>query len=86
MKILVLSAVRLVAINILDSISDYEKRINLLVLQVNDLVLLAVNAEIAILTICWISGHFFMKTLPISIEFSAFLMRMAPIMIGNRTF
>ena len=35
------------------------KRINLLVLQVNDLVLLEVNAEIAILTICRISGHFF---------------------------
>ena len=59
MKILVLSAVRLVAINILDSISDCEKQINLLVLQVNDLVLLEVNAEIAILTICRISGHFF---------------------------
>ena len=59
MKILVLSAVQLVAINILDSISDYEKRINLLVLRVNDLVLLEVNAEIAILTICRISGHFF---------------------------
>ena len=36
-----------------------QKRINLLVLQVNDLVLLEVNAEIAILTICRISGHFF---------------------------
>ena len=35
------------------------KRINLLVLQVNDLVLLEVNAEIAILTICRISGHVF---------------------------
>ena len=30
-----------------------------MVLQVNDLVLLEVNAEIAILTICRISGHFF---------------------------
>ena len=59
MKILVLSAVRSVAINILDSISDYKKRINLLVLQVNDLVLLEVNAEIAILTICRIRGHVF---------------------------
>ena len=59
MKILVLSAVRLVAINILDSIFRLRKRINLLVLQVNDLVLLEVNAEIAILTICRISGHFF---------------------------
>ena len=38
---------------------DYEKRINLLVLQVNDHVLLEVNAEIAILTICRISGHVF---------------------------
>ena len=34
-----------------------KKRINLLVLQVNDLVLLEVNAEI--LSICWLSGHFF---------------------------
>ena len=59
---------------------------NLLVLQVNDLVLQEVNAEIAILTICRIISHFFMKTLPILIGFSAFLMRMAPIMIGNRMF
>ena len=36
-----------------------EKRINLLVLQVNDLVLLEVNAEIAKLSICRLSGHFF---------------------------
>ena len=36
-----------------------QKRINLLVLRVNDLVLLEVIAEIAILTICLISGHFF---------------------------
>ena len=36
-----------------------EKRINLLVLQVNDLVLLEVNAEIAKLSICWLSCHFF---------------------------
>ena len=36
-----------------------EKRINLLVLQVNDLVLLEVNAEIAKLSICLLSGHFF---------------------------
>ena len=35
------------------------KRINLLVLQVNDLVLLEVNAEITKMTICRISGHFF---------------------------
>ena len=55
-------------------------------LQVNDLILLEVNVEIAKLSICRLSGHFFMKTLPILIGFSAFLMRMAPIMIGNRTF
>ena len=36
-----------------------KKRINLLVLQVNDLVLLEVNAEIAKLSICRLSGHFF---------------------------
>ena len=36
-----------------------EKRINLLVLQVNDLVLLEVNTEIAKLSICRPSGHFF---------------------------
>ena len=36
-----------------------EKRINLLVLQVNDLVLLEVNAEIAKLSIRRLSGHFF---------------------------
>ena len=36
-----------------------EKRINLLVLQVNDLVLLEVNVEIAKLSICRLSGHFF---------------------------
>ena len=36
-----------------------EKRINLLVLQVNDLVLLEVNVEIAKLSICWLRGHFF---------------------------
>ena len=36
-----------------------KKRINLLVLQENDLVLLEVNAEIAKLSICWLSGHFF---------------------------
>ena len=63
-----------------------KKRINLLVLKVNDLVLLEVNAEIAKLSICWLSGRFFMKALSIFIGFSAFLMRMAPIMIGNCTF
>ena len=36
-----------------------EKRINLLVLQENDLVLLEVNAEIAKLSICRLSGRFF---------------------------
>ena len=36
-----------------------EKQINLLDLQVNDLVLLEVNAEIAKLSICRLSGHFF---------------------------
>ena len=36
-----------------------KKRINLLVLQVNDLVLLEVSAEIAKLSICWLSGPFF---------------------------
>ena len=36
-----------------------ENGINLLVLQVNDLVLLEVNAEIAKLTICRLGGHFF---------------------------
>ena len=36
-----------------------EKPINLLVLQVNDLVLLEVNAKIAKLSICRLSGHFF---------------------------
>ena len=36
-----------------------KKRINLLVLQVNDLVLREVNAEIAKLSICRLSGHFF---------------------------
>ena len=36
-----------------------KKRINLLVLQVKDLVLLEVNAEIAKLSICRLSGHFF---------------------------
>ena len=36
-----------------------EKQINLLVLQVNDLVLPEVNAEIAKLSICRLSGHFF---------------------------
>ena len=36
-----------------------KKRINFLVLQVNDLVLLEVNAEIAKLSICWLSRHFF---------------------------
>ena len=30
-----------------------------MILQVNDLVLLEVNAEIAKLSICWLSGHFF---------------------------
>ena len=63
-----------------------KKRINLLVLQVNDLVLQEVNAEIAKLSICWLSSHFFHETLPILIGFPAFLMRMAPITIGNRTF
>ena len=63
-----------------------KKRINLMVLQVNDLVLREVNAEIAKLSICRLGAIFFMKTLPILIRFSAFLMRMAPIMIGNRTF
>ena len=63
-----------------------ENQINLMVSQVNDLVLLEVNAEIAKLTICRLGGHFFMKTLPILIGFSAFLMRMAPIMIGNGMF
>ena len=42
--------------------------------------------EIAILTYVGLAAMFFMKTLPISIGFSAFLMRMAPIMIWNRTF
>ena len=86
MKILVLSAVRFVAINIQDSPSKYENESILLVLQVNGLVLREVNAEIAKLSICRLSCHFFMKTLPILIGFSAFMMRMAPIMIGNRTF
>ena len=36
-----------------------KKQINLLVLQVNDLVLLEVNAEIARLSICWLSCNFF---------------------------
>ena len=36
-----------------------QKQINLLVLQVNDLVLLVVNAEMPKLTICWISVNFF---------------------------
>ena len=36
-----------------------KKRINLLVLQVNDLVLLEVNAEIGKLSICWLSCHIF---------------------------
>ena len=44
-----------------------ENRIDLLVLQVNDLVLLEVNAEIAKLTICRLSGHFFHENLPILI-------------------
>ena len=59
MKILVLSALRSVAINNLDSISDYENESIYWFLQVNDLVLLEVNAEIAILTICRISGRVF---------------------------
>ena len=70
MKILVLSAVRLVVINIQGFPWHNKKRINLLVLQVNDLDLLEVNAEIAILSISWLRGHFFMKTLlPILINF-----------------
>ena len=55
--------------------------------SLNDLVLREVNAEIVKLSICeLIAAIFFMKTLPILIGFSAFLMRMAPIMIGNGMF
>ena len=59
MKILVLSAVSVGCYKHSIFYFRLRKLINLLVLQVNDLVLLEVNAEIAILTICRISGHFF---------------------------
>ena len=85
MKILVLSAVGLVAINIGDFLCAL-KRINLLVLQVSHVVLARGqqgNNYFDNLSAFW--PCFFIKTLPILTGFSAFLMRVAPIMIGNQT-
>ena len=79
MKIPVPSAVSLVAKNIGHHVCAL-KRINLLVLHVSHMVLARDQQGSELFDKC-IS----MNTLPILIEFSAFLLKVAPIMIGNHT-